>query len=304
MKPRFFLGVALSLLGALLYSLITAIIKVEHAFLPPLPIVIFMQSAVALAFAVPFLFKNGAKQARAVLRSSNLPLQFVRTVSSLSLSYLIFYSVKFIPLVNSMLLSNTAPLIVPLIACLFLSHKINHRLWIPMIIGFVGVTVVLHPNARIFNWGSVLALGSAVCMACSILAVRELSKTDASETTTFYFFLFSTILSSIVAFFFWQPITLQMWGIMFVIGGLYLLLQYSTTYALQYINAQLLSTLFYANIVFAAIISWLIWHSLPSAMTWVGVVLIVVGGALCIRVEQQSLEQIEAPALRGLAAQS
>ena len=129
-------------------------------------------------------------------------------------------------------------------------------------------------------------------MACSIVAVRQLSRTESSETTAFYFFLFSTLLSSVIAFFFWQPMTLQMWSIMLVIGGLYLLVQYVTTYALQYINAQLLSTLFYSNIVFAAIISWLIWQSLPSMMTWVGVALIVTGGVLCIRSEQQAQRQI------------
>jgi drug/metabolite transporter (DMT)-like permease len=293
MKNNLFIGVSLSLLGALLYSTITAIIKAKHAFLPPLPIVIFMQSAVALTLALPFLFKRGIKQAREVMRSPNIPLHLLRTVMSLSLSYLIFYSVKFIPLVNSMLLSNTAPLIVPFVSYLFLSHKINHRLWVPIIIGFVGVAVVLHPDARLFNWGSILALGAAACMACAIVAIRELSKTDSSETTTFYFFLFSTILSSVIAFFFWRPISLQMWAIMLVIGGLYLLLQYSTTYALRYINAQLLSTLFYANIVFAAIISWLLWQSLPSMMTAIGIILIVVGGALCIRIERQSLLQSE-----------
>jgi drug/metabolite transporter (DMT)-like permease len=279
------LGVLISLLCAFFYSTQTALVKYMADSLPPLPMIIFMQSLIALLFLLPFLFRKGFAHAQSVVQTKNVGLQLLRAFSSLSLSYLLFYSVKFIPLVNAMLLINTSPLIVPFIAYFFMSQRINHKLWLPIAMGFIGVIVVLQPDARIFNWASLLDLIGAVCTAVSMLIVRKTSATDSSDTNTFYFLFFATLISGAVAMLFWQPLTADMWLPLLVIGGLYFLVQHATSYALKFANAQLVSTLFYSNIIFAAILSQLLWHTLPSMATWLGVVLIVVGGILCIRAE-------------------
>jgi drug/metabolite transporter (DMT)-like permease len=291
MKTNLRLGVLISLLCAFFYSTQTALVKNMADILPPLPIVIFMQSLIALLLLLPFLFKKGLPHILAVVKTKNPGLQFLRAFSSLSLSYLLFYSVKFIPLVNAMLLINTSPLIVPFIAYFFMSQRINHKLWFPIAMGFIGVMIVLQPDARIFNWASLLDLVGAVCMAVSMLLVRKTSATDSSDTTTFYFLFFATCMSSVVSIPFWQPMTANMWMPLFAIGGLYFLVQCTTTYALKFANAQLVSTLFYSNIIFAAILSQLLWHTFPSSTTWVGVVLIVAGGILCIRAEHTHNKQ-------------
>ena len=283
------LGIMLSLLASFFYASQTAIIKVQAGALPPLPVVIFIQSLVSLILILPFLFKNGSSNVRRILTTQKLHLHFLRTLFSLSISFLLFYAVTFIPLVNGMLLANTAPLMVPFIAYLFLSQKINHHLWLPILTGFAGVIMVLNPDARIFNPASLLALGAAVAMASTMLTVRRLAVTESTETTAFYFFLLSTIISSVIAIKFWIPVNLHMLLVMASIGALYFLTQYASTAALRYINAQLVGTLFYSNIIYAAVMSLFIWHILPGATTLVGMVLIIAGGIYYIRVEHASV---------------
>lgn len=186
MNRDLFLGIVLSLTGAFLYSLQTTFVKTYADHLP-LSMIVFVQSAVSLLFILPVIFKNGIKHAQKTFKTKQIHIQLLRTICSLSTSYLLFYSVQYIPLVNAMLLANTSPLIVPFIGYLFLSQEINHRLWVPIIIGLIGVGLVLHPDARIFHPASLLALGAAISMAVSMLCVRKLSSTDSSETTTFYF---------------------------------------------------------------------------------------------------------------------
>lgn len=287
MKNKLILGVLLTLLSTLLYSSLTAIIKAQHDAMPPMPVVIFMQSAVPLFISLLFLMKKGLPYTRNLLRSSQVPLQFVRSAVSLSLTFFLFYSMKYIPLVNTLLLANTSPLLVPFISYFLLSQKINHRIWVPLMVGFLGVAFVLRPESQVMNVGSILALAAAMCMGTAVVLVRKLSRRDSSETTTFYFFLFSTLISGVVALFYWQPISLAMWGILLLIGVMYLALQYATTIALKYINAHLLSILFYFNIIFGTMISWAVWHTLPSMMTWIGIVFIMVGGIFCILIEHQ-----------------
>lgn len=288
MKYNLPLGVALGLLAALAYSAQTAVVKVEITSLPPLPVVIFIQSLIALLLVLPLILKDGKSNAKALLSTHKIWLHMLRTVFSLSISYLLFYAVTLIPLVNGLLLANTAPLIIPFLGYLFLSQKINHRLWMPLLIGYLGVALALHPDARLFNPGSLLALAAAVGMAASILTVRKIAATDDTKTTLFYFFLFSSLLSGLVSLPFWTSLTLSMLPILFTIGALYFLTQLASTTALKYINAQLAGSLFYSNIIYAAIISLIVWNTLPTEPTVAGIVLIIVGGILCIRVEHKT----------------
>lgn len=285
MRHNLIFGVALSLLGAFLYSSQTALFKAQASYLPPLPIVIFVQSCISLVLMVPFVFKNGSIGARKILSTQKIELHLLRAIFSLSINYLIFYTVIFIPLVDGMLLANTAPLIIPFLAYVFLAQKINHRLWAPILIGYLGVAIVLQPDLNIFNPASLLAFGAAIAMAATMLTIRKLSETETTETITFYFFLFSTIISGIIAIKFWVPLTNQMLMIMTTLGILYLATQYTMTAALRYANPQLVGSLFYSNIIYAAAYSQFVWHILPSNPTLLGMVLISVGGVLCIHAE-------------------
>lgn len=288
MKNKLFLGVLFALIGALFYSIQTAVIKDTATILPPLPVIIFVQSVISFILVLPVMFKNGLKKGVSIFKTERIPLHILRTVFSLMISFSLFYAVQFMPLTNAMLLANTVPFVVPFLAFFFLSQKINHRLWIPMIIGFVGVALVLHPDANSFNIKSLLALFAAVMMGATVLSVRELSKTESTITTMVYFFLFSTIISFVIAIPFWATINAHALGIMVIIGALYFFTQYAFTIAIRFAPPQLVSSLMYVNIVYAALISILVWGVYPSLLTFSGMVLIIMGGILCIHVTHRA----------------
>ncbi|MDX1900879.1 MAG: DMT family transporter [Gammaproteobacteria bacterium] len=285
------LGVLLSLLGAFFYAAQTGVIKLGVGHLPPLPVIVFVQSAVALILMLPVIFRKGFSDARDIFVVKRFPLHVVRAIFSLLISYALFYAVAFIPLVNAMLLVNTAPLIVPLLGRIFLGEKINHRLWLPILIGFIGVVLVLHPGTHFFNIAALFALAAAFCMSASLLSVRQLSKTDSPKKIAFWFFLLSTIISGAVALFFWMPISLKALGLMSVVGVFYFLTQYTMASALKYANAQLVGSLFYATIIFAAIFSFIFAHILPSGLTLCGMMLVILGGIACVLTERRTLKK-------------
>lgn len=291
MKNNLPIGIAAALLSALFYSTQTAIIKLHASSLPPVPVIIFFQSIVSLILILPIVFKNGLQSGKKTITTQRLPLHFLRSIFSQGISYLLFSAVLFIPLVNAMLLSNTAPLIVPFIAYLFLSQQINHKLWLPILIGYTGVVLVLHPDARLFNPAAFLALGAAVSLGSTMLTVRKLSSTESTETIAFYFFLLSSMTSGIIASRYWIPLNTTMLLTMLVIGVLYFLTQYSSTLALRYANAQLVSALYYSNIIYATLLSYFIWHTLPTTMTFLGMTLIIIGGIYCIAIEHATLSR-------------
>lgn len=286
MKYNLFLGVSLTILSTFFYSGLNAMIKV-HAADISIPMLVFIQSLMALVMFSPVLFKNGLRSAKKIVATNKLPLHIIRTVLSLLVSYLLFSAVKFIPLVNAMLLTNSAPLLVPLVAYVFLAQKINHRFWLPILIGFAGIAIVLQPDSRIFHPAALLALGAALFLAATIVSIRRLAATESSDTITFYFFLLSTLISGAVALLFWEPLSMNIGG-MLLMGVIYFVSQYLYNIALCYANAQLVSSLLYMNIVNSTVISAVVWQLYPSTLTLVGISLTVLGGIMCIRVEHQS----------------
>lgn len=277
------LGVILTLLSCLIYSIQTTVIKFYSVKLPPLPVLIFIQSIVSLVLTLPFLAKK--EILKSALAFNDMPLHALRAIFSLSISYLLFYAVIFVPLVNATLLANTAPLFIPLFAYLVLSQKINHKLWVPLLMGFTGVVFVLHPSAGKLQPALLLALGAGMCWASSMISVRQLSTRNSTQTTTLYFAVLSTLLSGGISIKFWIPLTMPMLFISILLGAFYFLVQYTATWALKHAGAQLFGILSYSSVIYVTFFSIWFWGVIPSHLTLLGMVFIGIGGMMSILIE-------------------
>lgn len=287
MKQHLTLGVSMTLASTLSYAILTAIVKAQSANIPT-PVIVFIQSLVTLILIVPVIIHGKKEAFNRIKNSPYILTHFFRTIFSLGISYLLFLAVGYIPLVNGLLLANTAPLMVPFLAYIFMAQPFNHRLWIPLLIGFGGIILVLRPDSSLFQPAALLALGAGFCMACSMLLVRHAAKIDNSITTSFYYFLFSTLISGAVAIGFWVPLSLHDILILITEGTLFFIVQLTVVKALQNIPAELVSSLYYTNIIFGAIIGIIVWKTDLPEIVWVGTILTCLGGLLCIRAQRRS----------------
>ena len=291
MQQNLKLGTLLIIISTFAYAVLGAIVKSHDMQMSP-PQMLFIQNMVALLLVTPLVLAKGKLQRDAIIHSPYKIMQFFRAFFSLAIGYFFYYALQTISLGTGVLLLNTSPLIVPFIALIFLRKPIQHRLWLPMLIGFVGVTLILHPNGEDFTIGSWLALGGAISMGCSILLGRRLAeKGQTSFTNLFYYFFYATILSGIIAIFFWKPVANNIMWIIVLSGIIWFIVQYTLVLAMNYIEAQILLTLYYLNIVFAVILTIIFWHTIPSWLTWLGMVLIILGGIVTIQVQHRINQQ-------------
>lgn len=293
MKHTLTIGVSLSLFATLLYSIMSAMIKAYGQVLPPLPVFIFFQNLLSLLFILPFIFRGNSEHIKRTLKTTRLKLHLLRACTSLTIMFTLYYAVGKIPLVNAMLLSNCAPLIVPFVGYLFFAEKINHRMWFPVLIGYAGVAIILNPDSNFFQPAAIIAFTSAIALAVTIQIVRKLTMTDSTTTITFYFTFLTTIISFIIAIPFWQAVNLDQFAIIVLISALYFTSQYIANASMRFGNPQLISALMYSNVVYAAIISVLVWNDVPTSYMLLGMLLVVIGGASCIWVEHITLSKIE-----------
>ncbi|MFZ9036014.1 MAG: DMT family transporter [Francisellaceae bacterium] len=278
-------GVIFTLLSALIYAIQAAVVKLSGQT-TPLPVLVFIQSFVALVLILPIMLRSYHKQRHYKenpFKTKALSLHIWRSIFSLGISYFLFASLSFIPLVDGVLMANTAPFFVPFILLMLTKKPLQHSLWLPLVIGFIGILLILKPDSQLFNPYALIALGAGVSMALSMTMVRRLSAIDNSLSIVFYYFLLSTIIAGIVSLPFWHRMNLADLMSLIIIGALFFFVQYFLVLGLKYANAQIVSALYYANVIFAAIIGAILFDETSGVLSVAGIILTITSAVVIIR---------------------
>ncbi|ODN42716.1 DMT family transporter [Piscirickettsia litoralis] len=186
------------------------------------------------------------------------------------------------------MLSNTAALFTPFLALIFFRQKINHKLWPVIIIGFIGVAIILNPSqAGFLHGGALFALAAGACVSSSMLFIRRTADQDSGLTSAFYYFFLSSIISGIFLLINQPDLSIHFIPVILTTGLLFFFTQFPLTLALQLIDAQVVSTLYYSNIVFAVLIAVIFLHAATSLLMLGGIVLVCLSGIGCIYIQNQ-----------------
>lgn len=209
------------------------------------------------------------------------PLRYVlRILAALLSVFFTFYALKFIPLVDVLLLNNTSPLFVPLIVWFMLGVKTSRKAVGGIALGFVGIAIILEPGQEIFTLVALLALLAGFLAGLAIVQMRLISKSSSILQMLFYYFSVSAFVSGIFACIQWQtPTHLNEWLWLIGIGIFGTLYQVFVTLSYSSAPVRLMAPLTFFSVVFGGIFDWLIWNHEPTLMTIVGA-LCVMGGAM------------------------
>jgi drug/metabolite transporter (DMT)-like permease len=206
-------------------------------------------------------------------------VQFFRSCMLIASTFLFFSAIKFVPIAQAASISFTAPLIVVMLAGPMLGEKVRLSRVVAVIVGFIGVLVVIRPGSAVFQWASLMIVGSAACFAVYQILTRRVAGFDTAETSAVYSALVGSVLMSIVVPFAWTTPhsvidTLLLAGLG-VVGGLG---HYCVARALTYAPANLLSPFQYWQMVGSVIVGYLMFAEIPDAFTWIGAALIIAAG--------------------------
>lgn len=246
--------------------------------------ILFFQYAICLCLQLPVSYKEYNCHST---KKNQLLLLFLRGLAGVCSYFFAFTAMKTIPLVNSILLWNTAPLWIPFISLFFLKIKLPRYAVISAIIGFIGICSILHPRANFNLEGSLCALIAGILFAITIVTNRNLIQIVPTSKILLYYFSIATITTIPMMILSWKSFSLTVLSWLFFIGlGTYIS-QYCFTVAAKYGHPGLLAPMSYTAIIFSALFDWLIWHISPHWYTWFGCVLIITAGIFNIWHEQR-----------------
>jgi drug/metabolite transporter (DMT)-like permease len=266
------LGAALIVSAFLLVAMMSALGKASAA---PTGSIVFFQSFVSLLLFLPWILRGGI----GALRTSHLALHVVRGVGGVLSQALMFIAILKLPLMNTVLLSNSAPLFIPLIAWAWLGERVSAGTIVSLAVGFVGVLLILRPGPDILrNPAALLATAAAVCSAVALVTVNRLSTTEPAERILFYYFLIATVLTAPFLPLGWRAPTAQQWMFLLGIGACQAASQLLIILAYRHAEAARIAPFNYSVVVFSGLIGWVFWHDRPDALAWAGVLLVTAGG--------------------------
>lgn len=279
------LGSALAILTALSISLMGVYTKKIGTTLPT-SMLLFVRFLISFVAILPIIIKAKNFTCK-VHHRAHLGLRV--TCGLLSIFFLL-YSIKYIPLVDALLLNNTASLFIPIFAFIILKAKTPLKAISGLIVGFVGVILVLHPGKEILSLASILALLSGIFAAIAIVEMRILSKKDAALQMLFYYYGAGLITGAIYAAFEWKlPTTSDLWLDLILVGVFGTLYQFFATLTYKTAPVRLMSPLLFAAVIFGGLFDWLFWGIVPDALTYIGGSLIVLGSVITICLGRKSI---------------
>jgi len=207
---------------------------------------------------------------------------------------LFFYAIAHLPLATAITLNYTSPLFLAVFTPFLLHEKPKKSLYLGLIIGFIGVSLLLKPS---FTSADLLAgsigLLSGIGAAFAYIHVKQLGKVNEPDwRTVFYFTLVSTIGAGLwMLFATFHAIEWQDLPILLGLGLSATIAQLAMTRAYRTGNTLVVASLAYVTVVLASLFGVLWWHEHLSLESWIAIALIILSGVISVRTTQSSNKQ-------------
>jgi len=236
--------------------------------------IVLVQYLICTLVMLPWLGRKGIR----FLKTEKPWLHLARGASGWLCFYTYYIALNEIPLGEAALLRNAAPLIVPLVVLVFLNYRMPLFRWLPVIVGFIGIALVLKPDGSQFNPWHITAVVSAILLSVSIVTTRMLTQTEPTNRILFYYFALSALFSLPLAIASWQPVPLASVPLMIGISLSIWCTMWLYTKAYSYAKATVIAPISYSGVLFAGLLGWLFWQQVPDMLSVIGAVLVISGG--------------------------
>ncbi len=282
-------GILLKLASVLVFIVMQSLIKAAKV---PAGEAVFFRSACAVPVIVVWLAMQGQL---ATGFHAKQPLgHFWRGLMGTTAMGLGFAGLSYLPLPEVTAISYASPLMVVILAAMFLGEEVRVFRLVSVALGLVGVLIVLSPRLSIGvaagsreAFGAMVVLGGAVFAALAQVFVRKLVLIESTTAIVFYFSLTATALSLLTIPFGWvwpsafEAACLVGAGLLGGVGQILLTSSYREA------DASLVAPFDYASMIFSLGIGFFIFGEVPTLTMLTGAALVVTAGILIIWRERQ-----------------
>ena len=237
---------------------------------------LFYRQALALPVVAVWLMSAGGL---ATVRTRRIGVHASRMAIGLTGMCLNFLSYILLPPAEAATIGFTRPIFGTILSALILREATGWHRWGAVLIGFVGVLVMIRPDAGHFPaQGVAVAIAAALVTASVSLVLRELGRTEPAGVIVFWFTALSMIPLGLAMPFVAQGHDLLTWAMLLMIGLFGGIAQLCLTAALRWGPVSVVLPMDYSAIIWTTLLGVAIGEDWPLATTWIGAMLIVGSG--------------------------
>lgn len=266
-------------ISSLMFALLGMLIKSIPSGLENEEIV-FLRNLLALLIITPFFILQPDK----ALHYQTIKLYALKIISGLIAMYCYYYALKELPLVSAVLLNNTAPLFIPLVAMLLIKEKFSLQNSLFLLGGFLGVAIILFEGLVFdINLPLVIGLLAGISLAVSSVSVSAIGDKSNAVSIIFYFMLATTLISSIFAVPNWmhpsyeQLIFITLASLVTIIGGV------ASAKAFLCDSPNKLAALQFLTVPFSFVFGLIFWGEQVSAQFVMGAAIVIIFSYLSVK---------------------
>lgn len=240
--------------------------------------IVTIQYLVCTLLCLPRMLRSGL----ANLRTNRPGLHLLRGIVGVLGFYLFYAAIEHIPMVDAMMLRQAAPLLVPLVLWVWSRERVARSAWLPLIIGFAGIIVILRPSPEGLSGWHAAGFLSALSLAISMVATNRLGSTEPASRILFYYCVLSLACVAPFSLGEFSGLSAADWLAMLYVGfAIYGTLDlYTRAYAMAPTAA--IAPINYFAVVLAGLWGWLFWDQIPDRFSVLGSAMVIVGGLLTI----------------------
>lgn len=202
-----------------------------------------------------------------------------RAAAGLTTLVLSFSALGLLPLAETTTIGFAAPLFSVALSALILGESVGRHRWTAVVAGFVGVLVVMRPEGRdLPPLGLLLAGLSAFGAGIVTITIRQVGRTEGTQTTVLWFSLLSMAATGLLMPFFAQAHDGGTWLLLLALGMVGGFSQICLTASLRFAPVPVVVPFDYTQLLWAVLLGWLVFADEPASTTWLGAAIIIASG--------------------------
>jgi len=277
-------AITLKVLSVVIFVCMMSLIKATSQDIPPGQAV-FFRSIFALPILIIWLIYGGDFPQKL---KANDPMGHIWPTG--------FLAIGLLPLPEVVAIGYAAPLLVTMLAAMFLGERIRLVRFLALLLGMFGVMLILSPRlslmdsevtTRLQTIGALAALMAALFAALAQVFARKLVATETTGSIVFYFSLMSAGLSLLTIPFGWELPTFQAAGLLIMAGFLGGVGQILLTESYRHAEVAVIAPFEYCSIILALLVGYFVFDEYPTGIMMAGVALIITAGIIIIERERR-----------------
>ncbi len=259
---------------------------IKHAGQAGIPVhqIVALLSMVTVLVVVVVAWKRGRLQA---LRPCRVKAEIIRSLVQVGLAVASVVMFTHLPLMTAYAGVFTAPMVISLLAFVFLGERLHRNQVLAIFAGFMGVLIALgrfwDSSQNLPGIGYLAMLVDVLFFSISMLLVRVMSRSETDESMVVFPALVR--IAVFMPFCFWHSVPMTWEQVAWLVGGggIATLGWLAMNMAYRRAPAATVAPMHYSQILTGAAVGYVVWGDVPSWNLILGIGIIVAAGLFLAR---------------------